>query len=243
MMALTPDQRDRIRRTFAAYLLARSRNLQKLTLAHLKFNVLHLRTTATMLDIKTPEDLLRYRLAQHLERGAVTAMGTALQAVAREIAGEGSGVAGADIEVRRGGRRYFVQVKSGPDTANKDIAQNIATLLNSARARDPEASCVLGVCYARPEQISGIAKKELVSRGVALKVGREFWEFISGDPNCMAEVLELAGEAADEPVAGGESFAERVERKAQELAADFQARYGRDLDDAQTWARFLADNS
>ena len=102
-MALTLDQRDRIRKTFAAYLLARSRNLQRLTLAHLKFNVLHLRTIGTMLDLKTPEDLLRYRLAQHLERGAVTAMGSALQAVAREIAGEGSGVAGADIEVRRGG--------------------------------------------------------------------------------------------------------------------------------------------
>ena len=98
------------------------------------------------------------------------------------------------------------------------LAQNIGALLNSARARDPSAACVLGVCYARPEQISSIAKKELVARGVVLKVGREFWEFISGDPNCMAEVLELAGAAADEPLAGGESFADRVESKTEELS-------------------------
>lgn len=157
-MSLTDNQRDRIREKFAAFLDARARNLERLTLDDLKFNVVQLRATATMLDFQTAEDLLRYRFAQHLERGAVTAWGSALQAVAREISGSGSGVAGADIEVTENGRRHFVQVKSGPDTANKDIAQNIATLLNSARARDPSAICVLGVCYGRPEQISGIAR-------------------------------------------------------------------------------------
>lgn len=242
-MPLTSDQRVRIQKTFAAFLAARSRNLDKLSLDHLKFNVVALRTSAKILDFNSPLDLMTSRLAQHVERGASTAMGTALQAVAKEITGSGTGVAGADIEVTRDGQRYYVQVKSGPDTANKDIAQNIGTLLNSARARDPSAACVLGVCYARPEQISSIAKKELVARGVGLKVGREFWEFISGDPNCMAEVLELAGAAADEPLAGGESFADRVERKTEELTAVFESRYGQDLDDPTTWARFLADNS
>ena len=59
----------------------------------------------------------------------------------------------------------------------------------------------------------------------------------------MAEVLELAGAAADEPFAGGESFADRVERKTEELTAAFESRYGHDLNDPTTWAKFLADNS
>ncbi|MDX6510558.1 MAG: hypothetical protein QOE36_62 [Gaiellaceae bacterium] len=243
-MPLTQDQRKRIATIFARFLDARVKNLQSLTLGDLKFNVVALRVSAEMLEFATPLDLMRYRLAQHLERGAVTAMGTALQAVARELAGSGTGVAGADIEVTdQSGHRYFVQVKSGPDTANKDIAQNIGALLNSARARDPTASCVLGVCYARPEQISGIAKAELVSRGVALKVGREFWEFISGDPNCLDELLELAGEAASGGTSGGVRFAELVEAKVEKLAAAFEARYGSDLEDPATWAAFLAENS
>lgn len=150
-MALSQDQCDQIRAILARFLEKRVRRLERLTLSHMKFNVVALRATATMLELDSPEALLRYRLAQHLERSLVTAMGTALQAIARVIAGQGSGVAGADIEKIQGGRRYFVQVKSGPDTANKDIAQNIATLLNSARARDPEAVCLLGVCYGRPE--------------------------------------------------------------------------------------------
>jgi len=143
---------------FARFLKKRVENLERLALDDMKFNVLALRATATLLELDTPESLLRYRLAQHLERGLVTALGTTLQAVAKEIAGQGSGVAGADIEKIRDGRRYFIQVKSGPDTANKDIAQNIASLLNSARARDPEAICLLGVCYGRADQISGIVE-------------------------------------------------------------------------------------
>lgn len=103
-------------------------------------------------------------------------------------------------------------------------------------------SAFFGVCYGRPEQISGFAKGEFQSRGVVLKVGREFWEFISGDPNCLTEVLELAGEAAEGRVAGEATFADLVENKVQALTAAFEARYGKKLDD-ETWAKFLADNS
>jgi hypothetical protein len=72
-MPLTDDQRDRIRQKFAAFLDTRARNLERLTLDDLKFNVVQLRAIAPMLDFETAEDLLRYRLAQHLERGSVTA--------------------------------------------------------------------------------------------------------------------------------------------------------------------------
>jgi hypothetical protein len=239
---LTDEQRDRIRAIFSRFLDARVRRLEKLTLSHLKFNVVALRATATMLELDTPQALVRYRLAQHLERSLVTAMGSALQAVAKVVAGQGSGVAGADIEKIREGRRYFVQVKSGPDTANKDIAQNIATLLNSARARDPEAICLLGVCYGRPDQISGIAYREMEIRGVGLRIGRQFWEFIGDDPDTMADVLGLAGEAAEALESGDESYSDRVERKLTELVDEFRNRYGEVLNE-EAWSRFLADNS
>jgi Type II restriction endonuclease EcoO109I len=142
----------------------------------------------------------------------------------------------------REGRRYFIQVKSGPDTANKDIAQNIATLLNSARARDPEAVCLLGVCYGRPDQISAIAHREMQSRGVGLLVGRAFWEFIGDDVGTMGEVLELAADAASGLEAGDETYSERVERKLEGLLGEFKRRYGDDLTE-EAWQLFLADNS
>lgn len=150
-MALTPEQEARARLQFERFLQRRVANLERLTIDHLKFNVLLTRVTATMLELSTPEAVLRSRLAQHLERGSVTAFGTTLQSIAKDIAGEATGVAGADIMLTRGGRHYYIQVKSGPDTANRDIAQNISTLLNSARVRDPESICLFGVCYARPD--------------------------------------------------------------------------------------------
>ena len=241
-MPLSDAQSDRIREIFARFLEQRVRSLERLTLDHMKFNVVALRATATMLELDSPEALLRYRLAQHLERSLVTALGTAFQQAARVIAGHGSGVAGADIEKVREGRRYFIQVKSGPDTANRDIAQNIAALLNSARARDPEAICLLGVCYGRPEQMSSIARRELETRGVGLRVGREFWAFIGNEPGTMGEVLELAGQAAVAIEAGDERYGERVEPRLGALTAEFERRYGRGLTE-EAWQRFLVDNS
>jgi hypothetical protein len=239
---LTADQRERVLEHFRRFLRRRVVNLERLGLADFTFNVVLLRANATMLELRDPETLLRYRLAQRVERGSVTAFGSTLQAIAKDIAGHATGVAGADIMLVRDNRHYYIQVKSGPETANQDIAQNIGTLLNSARARDPDAVCMFGVCYARPEQISGIVNGQLQRAGVGLKIGREFWEFISGDPQCLNELLALAGEAAGEAPPGEASFADRVEQKLESLVAEFHARYGQALDDG-TWERFLADNS
>ena len=59
-----------------------------------------------------------------------------------------------------------------------------------------------------------------------MKVGREFWEFISGDARCLDELPELASKAADESLPGEVSFTQRVEMKLQELTNEFRARYG-----------------
>lgn len=241
-MPLTAEQRERALGHYRRFLRRRVVNLERLTLADLSFNVVLLRANATMLELHDAGTLLRYRLAQRVERGSVTAFGTTLQAIAKDIAGHATGVAGADIMLVKDNRHYYIQVKSGPDTANRDIAQNIGSLLNAARARDPDAVCMFGVCYARPEQISGIVKGQLQRAGVGLRVGREFWEFISDDPECLNELLALAGEAAGEAPPGQASFADRVEQKLDGLVTEFRDRYGQTLDD-RAWERFLADNS
>ena len=83
-----------------------------------------------MLEFDTPGALLRSRLAQHLERGSVTAFGTTLQSI-EDIGGKATGVAGVDIMPTREGRHYYIQVKSGPDTANRDIASRSASKRSS----------------------------------------------------------------------------------------------------------------
>lgn len=80
------------------------------------------------------------------------------------------------------------------------------------------------------------------ARGVGLLIGGEFWEFIGDDPETMAEVLELSGQAAAELEAGDKTYSERVERKLSELVAEFKRRYGNELNEG-AWARFLSNNS
>lgn len=241
-MPLTAEQHSRILAIFRAFLARRARKVEGLTLDKLTFNVVGLRASAAMLELNDAEALLRYRLAQRIERGSVTAFGTALQTIAKEIGGTGTGVEGADLMLERKGRHYYIQVKSGPEGFNKGMAQNTAAQLNSARARDAGAVCLAGFCYGRTDQISGMVRAELESRGVELLVGREFWKFLSGDSGCMEELLDLAREAAEEAAPGETSFADRVEEKLDELAEEFRRRYGDELTD-KAWQRFLADNS
>lgn len=241
-MPLAPEQCQRIIAILRSFLAKRLANLDKLTLDKLTFNVVALRASAAIYELIDAESLLRYRLTQRLERGSVTALGTALQAIARVVGGSGTGVEGADVMVVRDDRNCYIQVKSGPEGFNKDTAQNIAQQLNAARVRDPGSICIAGICYGREDQVQPMVKAELASRGIQLLVGRAFWEFLSRDPNCMDELLELARVAAEEAPPGELSFAERVEKKLLELIGTFELRYGQELD-ANSWLRFLADNS
>jgi hypothetical protein len=92
VVPLTPEQRERILAIFRAFLAKRVENLERLTLDKMTFNVVALRVTATILELGDARSLLRYRLAQRLERSLVTALGTALQAISRVIGGQAIGV-------------------------------------------------------------------------------------------------------------------------------------------------------
>ncbi len=239
---LAPEQRDSVLSILRAFLAQRLANLEKLSLSNITFNVLALRASTALFELNDAEALLRYRLTQRLERGWVTALGTALQAIARQVGGGGTGVEGADLMVVRNDRTHYLQMKSGPEGLNKDIAQNIASQLNSARARDPGSVCSVAVCYGRIDQIQPMVRAELENRGIGLLVGREFWEFLSGDPACMDELLELARAAAEEAPPGQLSFSQRVDSKLGQLVDEFEELYGAELTD-EAWHRFLADNS
>ena len=219
-----------------------SRISDRLSLDKLTFNVIALRASAALYELTDPDSLLRYRITQRLERGSSTALGTALQMIARIVGGSGTGVEGADLLIVRDGRNHYVQIKSGPEGFNKDTAQNIASQLNSARARDPGAICIAAICYGRQDQVPRMVQAELTARGIQLMVGRQFWAFLSGDERCMEELLDLARAAAEEAPPGETSFADRVDEKVVELVTTFKERYGDNLT-ADAWSRFLADHS
>ncbi len=137
--------------------------------------------------------IVQWLVQQRLERGAVTAFGQAIQQVAQVFA-EPTGVEGADLMTTKGGRHYYIQVKSGPNTIPKDMAARINQLLRSAQRRNRGSVALLGMTYGNKEQVSSIVQNYVE---VDWMVGREFWRFISDIEDCMDEVYAIAGEVGD----------------------------------------------
>lgn len=216
-MPLTDGQREAIRGAFDDFIDSRIAQVGRFAVSELNQNPL-------LAAVYGPELMAEFMIHQRFERSTVTSFGFTLQKVARIVAGteSASGTGGADLEVTLGGTRYFVQVKTGPSTANKDIADSISTKLNSARARfGAGAAGALGVCFGTLDAVHPIARKEFESRGIALWVGASFWEIIGGgDPDTLHSVLGIATESATRAAGLRAAF----ELKAVELAKDIRKR-------------------
>ncbi|HIE27600.1 TPA: hypothetical protein EYP66_09960 [Candidatus Poribacteria bacterium] len=181
---------------------------------------------------------VEWRVQQHWERGLVTAFGFALQEVAKTFS-EGTGVEGADVLKTKNGRHHHIQVKSGPNTIPKDMAQRLTQLLQSAQRRNQGSIAIFGMCYGTPEQVSNIVEQYIE---VDTIVGRKFWEFISDDPNCIDEIYDIAAEVSgDYEVEPGKTLKQLLDDKISELQAEFEKLYGVSGD--KMWNQILRRNS
>ncbi len=110
--------------------------------------------------------------------------------------GKKSGIANIDLEFDNDGRRYIVNIKSGPNWGNSSqIAKMIADFKTAKRTLRTSNSqlnivAVNGCCY-------GIDNNP--DKGDYFKYcGQSFWEFISGKENLYIEIIEPLGHKARE---------------------------------------------
>jgi len=208
----------------------------------LDINPFLIRILSDELSLSNSEAIVRWLVGQRLERGTVTSFGIALQEAAK-VFSEGSGVEGADILKTKKGKHYHIQVKSGPNTIPKDLGVRISQLLRSAQRRNRGSIALYGMCYGNKEQVSSIVRKYVQEEGgVDWICGREFWEFISDDPQCVEEIYEIAAEVGStfrDPK--GQSISEVIESKIQDLTREFERIYGKSGD--KMWEKLLKGNS
>ncbi|MGB9872195.1 MAG: PmeII family type II restriction endonuclease [Anaerolineae bacterium] len=224
---LPEDKRLQIQQIFENFLRERARAIRRLRMGDLDINPFLVRLLSKELGLNDARSIVRWLVNQRLERGAVTSFGLALQNVAK-VFSEGTGVEGADILKTRGGRHYYIQVKSGPNPIPKEQAKRIAELLRSAQRRNRGSVALFGMCYGSRDQVSSIVRKYVAEEGgVDWLAGREFWEFISGDPDCVDEIDAIAAEVGETfRDAQGQTLAEILEAKLDELEQEFQTLYG-----------------
>lgn len=241
-MPLDVEKREQVEQIFRKFLLNRIQTVKKLKMGDLDINPFLIRILSHELGLDNSEAIVRWLINQRIERGTVTSFGIALQDAAK-VFSEGTGVEGADILKTKKGKHHHIQVKSGPNTIPKDLGVRIAQLLRSAQRRNRGSIALYGMCYGSKARVSSIVRKYVQEEGgIDWISGREFWEFISDDPQCLEEIYEVVANVGSRFTDLKEqSLSEVIRTKIQELTNEFEKVYGRSGIDM--WKNLLEDNS
>lgn len=224
------------------YLKKVFKNLRKLKLDDLTPNPLLMKLVGTAAELNTAQDLVEYMLNARIERSTSTGFGMTIQKIASAFC-EKTGVEGADISIVKPNEfgmpvRWYIQMKSGPNTVNKDICIQISSDLQSAVRRAPGSAGLLGITYGKADRVSGITQQYL---SFDFEAGRDFWEFISNDSKCYRKLWYLTISIAESfKDKGGLTLKELIEMKREELTDQFVDKYGEF--GSKMWNGFLEEN-
>jgi hypothetical protein len=135
-----------------------------------------------------------------------TSFGTNMQYFCnRVLDGFSSTTSGIDLEFvdQLDGRKKFCQIKSGPNTINKDdvdtLINHFSSIKRLARTNDMRISLddlIVGVLYGSPKELNSHYKK--INKDFPVIVGKEFWKRLTGDDNFYHELINAVGEVAIE---------------------------------------------
>lgn len=163
-----------------------------------------------------------------------TSFGTHVQNfISEALPGYASTTPGIDVEFisRVDGRKKWCQLKSGPNTINKDDVKSILdhfktirglARVNRMRNFNADLDCVVGVLYGARDDLNSHYKK--IDESNPVLVGQEFWFQLTGDEKFYIDIIEefekcAAGFDARESDLQGivESLADDISKKYPEM--------------------------
>lgn len=153
-----------------------------------------------------------------------TSFGTNIQSFTSNVLGNafGSTTTGIDIEFIDcvDGRRKYCQIKSGPETINKDdvisIARHFRGVINLARTNSLNVTfddMIVGVIYGRVDQLSAHYRSITEQHHFPVFVGVDFWYRLTGDINFYHDLIRVIGD-----VATASDFRAELDRVIEELS-------------------------
>lgn len=163
-----------------------------------------------------------------LSTSITTIFGSKTQRMISELfEGLGSVVSGIDVEFIDAfdGRKKYCQLKSGPNTINKDDITTIFSHFNSvknlARTNNLDirlSDMVVGVLYGEETDLSVNYKK--INKEFPVLIGKEFWHRLTGKEDFYLDISNAIGEVAIE-VDGTKKLQETIETLALEIKGKF----------------------
>lgn len=199
-------------------------NIESLRLEDMSVNPFLIR----MLHFRTPEEIVRFNTFQRIPRSVVTSMGTALEYMVADCGGRrGKKGEWYDAVKNDGDDTYWIQIKSGPNDVDKDQMEKFNDKFNDL-AKKPRQHPRLGIVYGRRDQDSisiAMAKKYLDSHESRMLVGRELWDFISGEANFHRKILDWVDEAVEQDLKG-QSIDSKMQDAIERITGEFKAKHG-----------------
>ncbi len=199
-------------------------NIRALALERLNINPLLVRS----LNLGTPLELLEFNVSAAVSRSIVTSMGYFVQHLLETTSDDVESVkAGWDL-VKRGkdGINHWIQVKSGPNDMDKD---QIVYWLQEIRKVESEGDHgYIGMTYGKrdsPTVSLSLMRTYLPDMEMRTLVGKELWDFLSGDSNFHSRLFDDLRVAALS-ILGNNSIQEEINVKVHELLEVFEKRYG-----------------
>jgi len=151
--------------------------------------------------ILTAQDIIKSLTDAFISSQEETIFGDWLEGLAIFINGKvydgrKSGIPGIDLEFDKGGVRYIVTIKSGPNWGNSSqigkMRADFKTAQKTLRTSNSQLNitAVNGCCYGRDNNSD---------KGDYFKYcGQKFWEFVSGDTDLYTKIIEPLGHQAKE---------------------------------------------
>lgn len=137
-----------------------------------------------------------------------TSFGTNIQKFTSDVLSAfGSTTSGIDIEFmdQLDGKKKYCQLKSGPNTINKDDVETIAghfkNVISLARVNGLSISyddMIVGVIYGDKEELNGHYRRISSQYFYPVYAGQDFWVRLTGDPDFYFDLIEAIGSVASE---------------------------------------------
>lgn len=192
--------------------------------------------------VLTAEQIIKGLVDAHISSNEETIFGDWLEGLSIFInesvyGGWKSGIIGVDLEFDNDGKRYIVNIKSGPNWGNSSQISKMVSDFKTARKtlRTSRSGlniiAVNGCCYGHNNHYD---------KGDYFKYcGQAFWEFISGSPNLYTEIIEPLGYKAKEK---NDEFLESYSQMINKFTREFGNRFC-NTNGAINWEKLVIFNS
>ncbi len=137
-----------------------------------------------------------------------TSFGTNIQKFTNEVLSSfGSTASGIDIEFidQISKNKIYCQLKSGPNTINKDDVETIAghfkKIIHLGRTnnlRITHDDMVVGIIYGDSASLNGHYKRITSDYDYPVYIGKDFWHRLTGDENFYTDLIHAIGKVATE---------------------------------------------